>query len=123
MKLSLMVLFALAGCATVPPASAGPTAGLGQTASIGGVQVRPLRIVEDSRCPVNVVCVWQGRLRLEAEVDAVGGSETHRTVLGLREPAALGGGILTMVEAQPVKLDRPIEPRAYRFTFTFEPGR
>jgi hypothetical protein len=123
MKLSLMILFALAGCATVPPASAGPTAGLGQEASIGGVQVRPLRIVEDSRCPVNAVCVWQGRLRLEAEVDAVGGSETHRTVLGLREPAALGGGILTMVEAQPVKLDGPIEPRAYRFTFTFEPGR
>ena len=121
MKPLVILLLALASCATVPSPAAGPTAGLGETASVGGLQVRPLRIVEDSRCPVNVVCVWTGRLRIEAQVEAVGGSETHRTVLTLREPAAIGGGMLTMVEAQPVKLDSPVEPRAYRFTFSFEP--
>jgi hypothetical protein len=119
MKPFPLILLALAGCATVPPAQAGPIAGIGETATVGGVQVRPLRIVEDSRCPVNVVCVWAGRLRVEADVDARGGSETHRTVLTLGEPAAIGGGTLTMVEARPVKLDAPIEPRAYRFTFSF----
>jgi hypothetical protein len=112
----------LGGCASVPPAKTGPTAGFGEVAGVGGVQVRPLRIVEDSRCPVNVVCVWAGRLRVEAEVDALGGSETHRTVLTLQEPIALGGGTLTMVEAQPVKLDAPIDPRTYRFTFSFAPS-
>jgi hypothetical protein len=119
----LVILFvALAGCATVPPAPAGPTAGLGGTASVGGLQVRPLRIVEDSRCPANVVCVWQGRLRVEAEIEAQGGGETHRTVLTLLEPTALGGGILTLAEARPVKLDSRIEPQAYRFTFSFDPS-
>ncbi len=121
MKPLVILCLTLAGCATITPASAGPTAGLGETANVGGVQVRPLRVVEDSRCPVNAVCVWQGRLRVEAEVEARGGSETHRTVLTLREPAALGDGILTMIEAQPVKLDAPIDPPTYRFTFSFAP--
>ena len=117
-----MIAITLAACATVTSASAGPTAGLSGVAQVGGLTVRPLRIVEDSRCPVNVVCVWQGRLRIKAEVDAVGGSEEYRLILTLREPAMLGGGTLTMVEAAPVKLDAPIEPGAYRFTFTFEGG-
>ncbi len=121
MKPFLITYLALAGCAAIPPVSAGPTAGLGETANVGGVQVRPLRVVEDSRCPANAVCVWEGRLRVEAAVDARGGSETHRIVLTLRQPATLGDATLTMVEAQPVKLDSPVDPRSYRFTFRFEP--
>ena len=121
MKRLGILFIALAGCLTAPPASVGPAAGLGQTASVGGVQIRPLQIVEDSRCPVNAVCVWQGRLRVEVEIDARGGSETHRTILTLREPITIDRGTLTMVEAHPVKLDAPVEPESYRFTFRFEP--
>ena len=33
-----------------------------------GVTVTFLRIVEDSRCPVNVYCVWAGRVTVEVSI-------------------------------------------------------
>ncbi|MDX2276088.1 MAG: hypothetical protein NW206_11620 [Hyphomonadaceae bacterium] len=47
-------------------------AGLGDTADLGaGLSVRPIDVLEDSRCPQNARCVWAGRLRLRV---AVGGA-------------------------------------------------
>lgn len=44
-------------------------AGFGQTADLGGgLTVRPLAIVEDSRCPGNTACLWEGRLIIRATV-------------------------------------------------------
>ncbi len=44
-------------------------AGLNETADLGnGLTVTPLQVLEDSRCPADVVCVWAGRLRLRANV-------------------------------------------------------
>ena len=39
----------------------------GQTAKIGpdGPWVEFLEVVEDSRCPLDVVCVWEGRARVK----------------------------------------------------------
>lgn len=50
----------------VSPASLGEAADLGD-----GLIVRPLELIEDSRCPRNVECVWAGRLRLRADVSGV----------------------------------------------------
>ena len=118
----LTALAALAGCAAAAPraeagaeAAAGPpaqrpapavaTAPLGGTARLGGVAVRPLALIEDSRCPPDVTCIWAGRLRLKAAVSGVAGEA--ELVLGT--PFALpGGGTLTLVAAP-----RP----ATRFTF------
>jgi hypothetical protein len=48
-------------------------AGIGQTADLGGgLRVRPLEVLEDSRCPQNARCVWAGRLRLRVAVEGVG---------------------------------------------------
>lgn len=42
---------------------------IGATANLGGgLTVRPLAIIEDSRCPQNVQCLWAGRMRLRANV-------------------------------------------------------
>lgn len=44
-------------------------AAIGETADLGGgLTVRPLAVIEDSRCPNNVTCIWAGRLRLRANV-------------------------------------------------------
>lgn len=57
--------------------------GIGQTADLGnGLRVRPLEVVEDSRCPQNARCVWAGRLRVRVNVEGVG----EREVI-LDEPA------------------------------------
>jgi hypothetical protein len=115
---AILAALSLAGSATVPAQGSGPTAGFGQAAQIDGLRIRPLSIVEDSRCPANVQCVWAGRLVIFAEVDLSGGSETFRGNLTLGEPLALGRETVTLVAAVPGKsAATPTDPRAYRFTF------
>ena len=46
---------------------------LGDSADVDRVRVRFARVVEDSRCPPDVSCVWAGR----AHVELVIGGETH----------------------------------------------
>ncbi|HYD88217.1 MAG TPA: hypothetical protein VEA80_12120 [Vitreimonas sp.] len=49
---------------------------LNETADLGGgLRVRPLEVLEDSRCPQNARCVWAGRLRLRVTVEGVGERE------------------------------------------------
>ena len=118
-----IALFALvlAGCATVPPANAGPTAGIGQIATTNGLRVRPLAIIEDSRCPINAVCVWAGRLVVRSEV--IGGSWRQTRDLELGKPQPIADGQLTLTTAAPSKVaGAEADPRSYRFTFDFQGG-
>ena len=79
-------------------------------------------MIEDSRCPINVRCVWAGRLVVRSRGDAAAaGGETRDLELGQPQPVA--DGALTLVAAEPAKLaGAETDPRAYRFTFAF-PGR
>jgi hypothetical protein len=116
-----LAAFALAACTTVPSAHAGPTAGLGQVAYTNGLRVRPLEVLEDSRCPALVRCVWEGRLVLRAEV--IGGSWHQTRDLELGKPQQIADGTLTLIAAEPRKAaPGQIDPRAYRFTFDFQGG-
>ena len=116
-----LIALALSGCATVPPADAGPTAGLGQIAYTNGLRVRPVEVVEDSRCPALVRCVWAGRIVVRSEV--IGGSWSRTLDLELGKPQQVADGALTLVAAAPQKAaPGEIDPRAYRFTFDFQGG-
>jgi len=114
--LPLLATFALAACATVPAAPLGPTAELGQVAAVGTLRVRPLHIVEDSRCPINARCIWAGRLILRAEIRGSGKRETRDLTLG--EPIATHGTSLALTAIEPEKIagSQP-KPLHYRFTF------
>ena len=117
--LSLIAL-ALAACATVPPASARPTAGLGQSARISDVAVRPISLIEDSRCPARVQCIWAGRVRILAQISAHGKRATRREMI-LGEPIAIDQGKLMLIAAEPAKIaPGSTNPRAYRFTFRID---
>ena|SRR5688500_13670275 len=114
----LLALLALASCASVPRReyANGPTAPLNEVATLDGLTVRPLAVVEDSRCPINANCVWAGRVRLRAEVSGGGIRE-----LTLGEPQTVNGGTLTLVDVRPSKrLPEAIASREYQFTFTFQ---
>ncbi len=116
-----LAFLALASCATVPPAQAEGPVGLGQTAYTNGLNVRPIAIVEDSRCPINVMCVWAGRLVVRSEV--IAGSWRRTLDLELAKPQPIADGAITLVAAEPSKMaDSPIDPRSYRFTFDFQGG-
>ncbi len=69
---------------------------IGETADLGGgLVVRPLEVLEDSRCPNNVQCIWAGRLRLRASVS---GSDVE---LILGEPAQTARGAILLAVASP----------------------
>jgi hypothetical protein len=106
-------LVVLAACATVPRAAS--TAGharFGETVKIGPMLVQPVALIEDSRCPAGVQCVWAGRLRITAKVD---GSPRQLT---LGEKSAELQGPLTLVEATPTPAkDAPVAPAQYLFGF------
>ena len=111
------VALALTGCATVPPASAGPTAGLGQVATVNGIRIRPIEVVEDSRCPALVRCVWEGRLVVRARMNGSGWTQIRDFELGV--PQAVDWNRVTLIAAEPPKAaPGEIDPRSYRFTFT-----
>lgn len=77
---------------------------LGQRVRLGDLGVRPIAVVEDSRCPIGAACVWAGRLRLRAAISGAGEVE-----LILGEPHALAaGGTVTLAVAVPEPwADRP----------------
>jgi hypothetical protein len=116
---------ALAGCAaTAANSPSQPPAGparLGQTVYVDGPRVTPLKVIEDSRCPMNARCVWAGRVVLRAKVE--GGAWKRTIDLTLGEPVQVADGGLTLVSVTPDKrTDVAIKPRDYRFAFTFQGG-
>lgn len=115
MFLSLLLL--LAACTAVT--REGPVA-IGQVAAVGGPKVRPLALLEDSRCPAATTCVWAGRVVVRVAV--ILGAGTREMALTLGEPAQVADGALTLTAVSPARGTRPIRPGAYRFTFRFDGG-
>lgn len=142
MRAILFAAFALAACATAPAGGAGeptPTpqpehirmdleqraaalrepgvvaAGINETADLGnGLRVRPLEVLEDSRCPQNARCVWAGRLRLRVNIEGVGEREISDDADGIHTPR----GNFALVAISPgAWTDWPAGKPAYRFGF------
>jgi len=90
--------------------------GIGQTADLGnGLQVRPIVVAEDSRCPQNARCVWAGRLRVRVNVEGVGEREV---ILGEGAVETLRGSFALVAASPGAWTDWPEAQRpAYRFGF------
>jgi len=89
--------------------------GIGETADLGGgLRVRPLEVIEDSRCPQNARCVWAGRLRVRVAVEGAG---EHEVILD--EPAVqTEKGAFALVAVSPGPwTDLPQDAVPYRFGF------
>jgi hypothetical protein len=121
---SLLVLLALASCvagrAADDPSTGTWTLAVGRAVALpgdaGGTIV--LDKVDDSRCPIGVVCVWEGEAT--AHLTLQGGDGPDLTVdLSLHsKPTAEVRGLelrLTAVEPHP-KVDETIDPAACRAT-------
>lgn len=110
----------LASCASVGPVE-GPVR-LGQVASVNGPRVRPEQVIEDSRCPIDVQCVWAGRLIVRATV--LGGGWSKQLDLTLGMPVNVADGSLTLIKVTPDRKSgsRGGVPLPYRFTFAFQGG-
>jgi hypothetical protein len=111
---------ALTGCAhgLAPSDDTERTLRLGQAGDMGLVTVKPLQVIEDSRCAKGVQCVWAGRLRLRAEIEPpVAG---HERTLTLGEEQEILGGTLLLAEATPwPSAGQPTDPQQYRFVLRY----
>ena len=84
------------------PVRSDGVAALGQPTRVGALVLTPQAVVEDSRCPINVRCVWAGRLVLKTRIDGAGWRETVDLTLG--QPYATHGKGLALVSAEPGKM-------------------
>lgn len=58
----------------------------GETVELKGVSIKFLEIVEDSRCPKGVECIWAGRAKVKVEVTSNGKSEEKTLIFGEVKP-------------------------------------
>lgn len=123
MKPIITLVAALAAVGTAIPVGAKPP-GTEQFARfyhpvrLGPLTATPLKLIEDSRCPAEVNCIWAGRIVLDARIAGRGWRETRR--LTLSETAISHGFRFALEDVEPIKRARkPISPAAYRFGFRF----
>ncbi len=96
---------------------------LGQTAYADGPKIRPVKILEDSRCPINARCVRAGDVRLLVEWVRPNGNQTIEVWLG--KPAPMADGQLTLTDVRPGReagSGKELKPANYRFSFKFDGG-
>ena len=120
----LAAVLALSACITVyppdaPAANGAATARFGQTAKVGPLRVTPQTLIEDSRCPRGVSCVWAGQVRITATVTGAGPTRTPQLTSG--KPISLGSGMLVLESVAPPAPapGRKLGRADYRLTFRY----
>lgn len=92
---------------------------MGQEKTGLGVSITPRAVVDDSRCPTDVQCVWAGKAHVKATVHTIDGTSDVTFELGHSE--TLGGYTITLTELTPEKPSgEDIPDSSYRFVFTVE---
>lgn len=90
---------------------------LGERKQVGSIFITPLEIVEDSRCPIDVVCIQAGTIRIKARIESGLGTSVMELKIGV--PVTTEAESITLTEAQPApKASDPAPHSAYRFTIT-----
>lgn len=92
---------------------------VGETEQIEGLSVSVLEVTEDSRCPLDVVCVWEGRVVARVTLDDGTDSETGPIALG--ESVPFGSYTVTLREVLPEKREnKQIDQSDYQLLFDVE---
>lgn len=120
-----MAVIVLSSCAAPragTPLRDGSNVALNQKAYVDGPLVQPIAVLEDSRCPTNVQCIWAGRVRVKMVwIRPDGEKEPFEVTLGDATP--LADGAIRLESVRPEKrADAAIRPEDYRFSFRFEGG-
>ncbi len=119
--LGLLLLLALGGRALYPRQEPvvvvdDSEAGIGHAVTESGVTITPLEVLEDSRCPSDVQCIWAGTVKLRATLkDASGTSEQ---IFELGQPVTTEAEVITLTEVTPYpKSGEIISTPQYVFRF------
>jgi hypothetical protein len=94
--------------------------GIQETWEHGRVKITPLEILEDSRCPEDVVCIQAGTVRLKASVTIDGVTEQKELQLGAGQ--TVGAYQVTLLGVLPRTFQTVfIQAEEYRFEFAVMP--
>jgi hypothetical protein len=110
----------LAGCATFFGEGTGSvhTLKLGQTGDYGAVNLTPINLDEDSRCPAGTQCIWAGQVRVKVLVEPAGAD--HAVFATMGQPLSVHGGTLLVERVSPARTStKPIPPNHYHFTIRY----
>lgn len=101
---------------TVEPEEGSIILGLNETGVFRNFSITPKAILEDSRCPIEAVCIWMGRVLVSVEIVSARGTSTETIELGtsINTP----GENIKFAIALPAKSTQTeIGGSDYRFTF------
>lgn len=120
--LPLPIVVLLAACANGPPpfSTEGSAVAIAEGVRVGKLAAVPQVLLEDSRCPANVQCIWAGRVVLSTRIYGPDFDETVPLTLG--EPYATHGTTITLVSVLPAKTAGDEIP-APSYHFGFEGGQ
>lgn len=94
---------------------------LNESESAFGTTLTPIEVVEDSRCPMDAMCIQRGQTRVRVETVDGMGTSTVVVTLGAPEPATTETASFWLTEVMPYPMaSDPTEPEQYRFTFRVE---
>jgi hypothetical protein len=106
---------------TAPSSTSGTVVSgkLGQTITFAGVNGTLKEVVEDSRCPIGVQCIWAGTVRVKVHFSY--GSLAQDVTLTLGQPFTMYGYTITLTDVKPEKkAGVTISPADYIFTFSIK---
>jgi hypothetical protein len=99
------------------PENTGPQElAVGGTGGVENLLIEPLSILEDSRCPIGVQCVWAGRIVAQVKF-TIGDTFDNRSI-ALGETVSFGEYLITLAAVSPEKTEgQQINDEDYRLTF------
>ncbi len=90
---------------------------IGGALSALNVTITPRQVVDDSRCPTDVQCIWAGTAHVRASINT--SAETRDETFELGKPLRVGAYTITLSELTPAKsAGDEIPASSYRFVFT-----
>lgn len=93
---------------------------LGARADFKAISIRPLSLVEDSRCPIDVQCIQAGTVRVSIQIISVTGTQTEIVKFG--EVFLHEGMSITLAGVEPNKNTKVTTRNSdYVFVFTVAP--
>lgn len=129
--LILLSLLIIASCSSgqkkMPETSKLPTEiALGQTTTIDKTKITFTAVIEDSRCPTNVQCIWAGRAKVLVTITEKGKDAVEKEViLGETKPGenadktvlVSNGATIMVSELKPYPKDSNNEVKNYILVF------
>ena len=103
----------------VPPTTTNVVlpSGFGHNFEVLGLTITPTKVLQDSRCPIDVQCIQAGTVELEASVATSTVSSVATFTLG--KPTTIGIYTVTLTTVTPDKKSKvTIAPADYSFTFS-----